>query len=132
MGPLVRIMSVFYGCLVIPHTENDIDVFGRNGEYMLRVRHGVCESEKFGCTHRLTLDPIPRATRLFKEVKGKLVKDDQFNERLKLRKEFLDSNGIVKAMSEMPLGYIFDAKGDVAQRPAKPAPVVEQASQDLE
>lgn len=122
---LVHLMSAF-AFMHVKSNGNDIDVYGPEG-HVLAVRDGRCQSKELGCSREFTLDPIPRDARLFKEVDGKIVRDEKYEERLQLRKKYLDADGVCKSIAVLKReGRIFDEKGN----DLTPAPVKVAASSD--
>lgn len=122
---LARLKSVYLGAQ-ISVSGNDIDVYA-DGEHLLAVRDGRDQSKALGCSDEFSLEPIPKACRLFEEVDGKIVKVKKFAERLAARKEFLDERGIVQSIVALKAkGYSFDDAGECTGRPKREAPIAQQ------
>lgn len=121
---LCHIMSLYFSALyLVKGSENDIDVHHtQTGEHILAIRDGRDCSEAYGCRDRFSLSPIPKSTRMYKEVGGKIVKDEKFEQRLSERKEFLDEQEVVRSIESLKkLGFDFDEKGICVARPAQQA-----------
>lgn len=107
----------------INYSENGIDVFTDEGHAISMVKNGagqfVCRSEEMGCYDKFDLAPIPKESRVFKEVDGKIALDEKSAERIKARSEFMCDKGI-KVLSCHDLkqkGYEFDDKQRVYKKP---------------
>lgn len=114
---LARMKSVYMG-FIINVKDNDMDIYSSDCEHMMAIRDGVDQSEALGCVDRFSLEPIPKSCRLYKEVGGKIVKDELFEQRLQERKEFLDKRGVVRSIVDLKAsGFDFDKDGVCIKRP---------------
>jgi hypothetical protein len=80
----------------------------------------VDRSEEFGLSHKFCKSPIPKESRLYKQVGGKLVKDEKHDDRAKSRAEFCDSSGVVLSCEKLAeAGFKFDDKQVCLEKPSK-------------
>lgn len=117
---LCHLMSLYFSDeYIVRSSGNDIDVHSsKDGELILAIRDGRDLSEEMGARDRFSLSPIPKSCRLYKEVGGKIVKDDLFAERKEARKQFLDAHGVAQSMESLKkLGFGFDDKGECVKVP---------------
>lgn len=117
---LCHIMSLYFATqYIVRPSGQDIDVHdSTTGELILALRDGRDLSEELGARDRFSLSPIPKLTRLYKEVGGKIVKDDKFEERKEARKQFLNKFGVVRSIEDLKnSGFSFDDKGELLKAP---------------
>lgn len=119
---LVHFKNKYPGAQVFS-SESAIDVF-KDGEHLVAMRKNgagqwVCESEKLGASDKFCLAPIPKDSRVYKVVDGKVSLSEEHAERKELGKQFLCEKGI-KVLSCKELeskGYEFDQKQKVSKKP---------------
>ncbi len=118
----VRLLCMF-AAHQIRYNEKEIDVYNKDGSLAVAIREGVDRSEELGASHRLTLDPIPKDCRLYREDHGRPEKVPAYAERLQAGKEFRDAEGVALSIGALKKkGYLFDESGECIKRPAPPAP----------
>lgn len=105
-------------------SESAFDVYSADGEHLVALRKNGAnqwndESEKYGCVEKHCLAPIPKDSRVHKEVDGKISFDEKHEERREKRQAFL-RDGKIASMAELKSeGYSFDEAGRVVGQPEK-------------
>ena len=97
-------------------SDSAIDVYDSHGDHVVALRKNGAgqwsdQSEEFGCKDKHCLAPIPKDARLYKEIDGKLAKDEKYEERMKAKDEYLcDEDRKVLSCKELEAkGLSFDA-----------------------
>lgn len=108
-------------------SESGLDVY-MDGKHMVALRKNgagqfVCRSEELGCEHKHSLAPIPKDARLYKEIDGKISKDEKFEERKAGSAHFKGEFGYVPSCKNLKekFGYKIDANHEVIEAPSKEA-----------
>lgn len=105
-------------------TDDALDVYNAQNEHCVALRKNGAgqwadQSEAFGCKHCHCLSPIPKESRLWKEVGGKIVKDEDHETRKAGLAQFIDEGRIPSCEELKKKGFRFDEKHRVESRPAQ-------------
>ena len=119
---LVHLYNVFF-MHVVQVVGDSIQVLERtSGKLLIFVgknAHGqyVDMGEMYGAKMRLDMSPIPRDARVFKLGNAGVIKDDQSEDRKKMREAFV-KDGFVQSIAALKKQeWDFDDKGRVITRP---------------
>lgn len=121
LGYYVHLKNKYPDCDVQAKGE-DLDVYSKDGAHLVALRKNgagqlLDHSEILGCDDVFDLSPIPRTARLFKVKDGKVVKDEDYESRMKTKKEFMSGLKVMSCEEMKKLGFEFDSKGDVSKKP---------------
>lgn len=100
----------------IESSEERLDVYDHEGRHCVSLRKnggGAWDdvSEANGLPHRHDLSPIPKQSRLYKEIEGKISKDDQYNDRVKKVSEYMEDGRVLSCEQLQKSGKMkFDSK----------------------
>jgi len=122
----VHYLNKYPGCSV-SQSDSSFDVYSKAGDHLISLRKNgagqwVDQSEADGLPERHDLSAIPKDSRCYKVVDGKIVKDEQSGEREGLRVKFMQGGKVLscKDLSEAKQ-FLFDDKQRVERDLRAPA-----------
>ena len=107
---VVHYKNKYPGCLVQASADS-FDVY-KGDEHLLSIsKNGAgqwCdESEALGLPERHDLSPIPKDSRVYKVIDGKISKDEEAESRAELSKKFQDKEGKVHSCHDLQKAKLF-------------------------
>lgn len=81
-------------------SDDKLDVWDHEGRHCVSLRKNGGGNwddvgEANGLPHRHDLSPIPKQSRLYKEINGKISKDDQYADRVKMVESYMDDGRVL-------------------------------------
>lgn len=104
-------------------SESGIDVYVDQAHKVAIRKNGagqwVDQSEVLGAEDKFCLAPIPKDSRLFKMIDGKVSKVEEYDERVVLKDEFVEGSKVLSCKELEGKGYEFCPKQKVVKKPVK-------------
>lgn len=124
ISQLVDVKNRYHEGYQVSPSADTILVHDLDGKLILALHNGADVGKVLGARDEYTRENLPRVACLHKESKaGELIKDEEFEQRLKERSKVLDDRGVALSVPELKeLGFEFDKNRNIISEP-EAAPV---------
>lgn len=95
--------------------DQGLDAYSQDGEHILAIRKNganqfVDQSAELGCRDRFDLSPLPKESRVFKVVDGKIGFAEEADARKESRKRYMKGDKVLSCEELKKEGWDFDER----------------------